>query len=121
MSIYILTPTFLYLQDLFGRHFGRFAEGRSLVPTRMRILAVGVGNSFVACTSFLMVAGDFHRHGHDACVDIWAVDSRVYRRPVTYMAYAGFAASVEPLERRWQRAPTTCACCNRARSTMSAR
>ncbi len=97
MSIYILTPTFLYLQDLFGRHFGRFAEGRSLVPTRMRILAVGVGNSFVACTSFLMVEATFIGMVTTHAWILW-LSILAYTAAVTYMAYTGFAASVEPLE-----------------------
>jgi len=97
LSVYILTPTFLYLQDLFGRQFGRFAEGRALVPTRMRIFAVGVGNSFVACTSFLLVQATFIG---TVSVDVWIIWASIltYAGAVSYMAYAGFAASVEPLE-----------------------
>jgi PAS domain S-box-containing protein len=97
MSVYILTPAFLYLQDLFGRHFGRFAEGRALVPARMRILAVGVGNSFVACTSFLMVQGIFIG---TVTIDAWVIWASIlaYAGAVSYVAYTGFAASVQPLE-----------------------
>ncbi len=97
MVAYILIPAFLYLQDLFGRFFGRYAEGRSLVGVRMRILVVGLGNSFVACTSFLLVQSAF---AGTVTVSAWIVWASIllYAGAMSYIAYAGFAASVAPLE-----------------------
>ena len=93
----MLIPAFLYLQDLFGRYFGPFVEGRTLVPVRLRILAVGVGNTFVACTSFLIFqATSVGAASTDAWL-IWAL-VLVYAGTVSYIAYAGFAASVAPLQ-----------------------
>ena len=93
----ILIPVFLYLQDLFGRYFGRFVEGRTLVPVRMRILAVGVGNTLVACTSFLIYQSTL---ANVPVADAWLIWTLVliYAGTVSYVAYAGFAVSVEPLE-----------------------
>jgi len=93
----ILIPSFLYLQDLFGRYFGRFVEGRTLVPVRLRILAVGVGNTLVACTSFLIYQATL---GNASLSDVWLIWTLVliYAGTVSYIAYAGFAVSVEPLE-----------------------
>jgi PAS domain S-box-containing protein len=92
----ILIPAFLYVQDLLGRYFGRFADGRTLVPVRMRILAVGVGNTFVACSSFLI----YQATAETASIgDAWLIWTLVlaYAGTVSYIAYAGFAVSIEPL------------------------
>ena len=97
----MLIPAFLYLQDLFGRYFGPFVEGRTLVPVRLRILAVGVGNTFVACTAFLIFqATSVGAASSDAWL-IWAL-VLVYAGAVSYIAYAGFAASVAPLQEALQ-------------------
>ena len=93
----ILIPAFLYLQNLLGRYFGRFADGRTLVPVRMRILAVGVGNTLVACSSFLIYQAT---SGTASLNDAWLIWTLVllYACTVSYIAYTGFAVSVEPLE-----------------------
>jgi len=97
MIVYTLIPAFLYLQDLFGRFFGRYAEGRSLVGVRLRMLVVGLGNSFVACTSFLIVQATLIGA---VTVDAWIIWASIllYAGAVSYIAYAGFAASVAPLK-----------------------
>jgi PAS domain S-box-containing protein len=92
----ILIPAFLYVQDLLGRYFGRFADGRTLVPVRMRILAVGVGNTFVACSSFLIYQATVETTSISDAWLIWAL-VLVYAGTVSYIAYAGFAVSIEPL------------------------
>ena len=93
----ILIPSFLYLQDLLGRFFGPFAEGRTLVHARLRILAVGIGNTFVACTSFLIYQATYPG---SVIADAWLIWSLVliYAGTVSYIAYAGFAVSVAPLK-----------------------
>ncbi len=93
----ILIPGFLYLQDLFGRYFGRYTEGRTLVPVRLRILAVGVGNTFVACTSFLIYQATMPGAVTSDAWLIWTL-VLIYAGTVSYVAYAGFAVSVAPLE-----------------------
>ena len=97
MIVYTLIPAFLYLQDLFGRFFGRYAEGRSLVGVRLRMLVVGLGNSFVACTSFLIVQATLIGA---VTADAWIIWASIllYAGAVSYIAYAGFAASVAPLK-----------------------
>ena len=64
---------------------------------------------------------DFHRHGHDACVDFVAVDSRLHRR--------GDLHGVRGIRRQRRTARASAGnahqrralCCNRARSTTWAR
>jgi len=97
LIVNILLPAFLYLQDLFGRYFGQFVEGRILVPVRMRILAVGVGNTFVACTAFLIFQVT---SVGSASAEVWLIWGfvLVYAGAISYIAYVGFAASVAPLQ-----------------------
>ena len=92
----VLIQAFLYLQDLFGRYFGRFTEGRTLVPVRWRLIAIGVGNTFVSGTALLLFQAAY---SETVSTDVWLVWGLLMINAVTlsYLAYAGFAASVAPL------------------------
>ena len=93
----MLLQAFLYLQDLFGRFFGRFTEGRMLVPARWRLLAIGVGNTFVSGTALLIFQAAYNEA---VSTDVWLVWGllMVNAATLSYLAYAGFAASIAPLD-----------------------
>src|SRR5262249_23915417 len=93
----VLIQGFLYLQDLLGRYFGRFAEGRTLVPVRWRLLAIGVGNTFVSGTALLIFQAAY---SDSVSADVWLVWGLLMINAATlsYLAYTGFAASVAPLD-----------------------
>ena len=97
LIVNVLIQAFLYLQDLFGRYFGRFAEGRTLVPVRWRLVAIGVGNTFVSGTALLVFQAAY---SETVSTDVWLVWGLLMINAVTlsYLAYAGFAASVAPLD-----------------------